>query len=119
MTTAKNAQTLYQQQVKSGILSSTLPSPELPDPGVVRAPRGTNPVNASNDGITKRTMQPLAPQANPRIQNPAINTTPWVTSYAQSRSQPKSATMKSTYRGRKRRAAQKQNTRKRSTGGGV
>lgn len=119
MTTAKDAKTLYQQQVKSGILSSTLPSPDLPTPGVIRAPRGTNPVNANNDGITKRQTQPLAPQANPRIQNPAINVTPWATSYAQSRSQPKNATMKSKYRSKKRQAAKRQSMRQRRTGGGA
>lgn len=119
MTTRRDAQTLYQQQVRSGILSSKLPSPDMPTPNIIRAPRGTNPVNASNDGITKRTMTPLAPQANPRVQNPAINVTPWSTSYAKSRSQPKSATMKSSYRARKRAASKKQSMRQRRTGGGA
>lgn len=114
-----NTQTMYQQQVKSGILSSKLPSPEMPDAGVVRAPRGSNPVNADNKGATQRIMMPLAPVANPRIMNPTLNTSPWSTSYAQARSQSKTQTAKSSYRGKKRAAAKKQSMRQRRTGGGA
>lgn len=109
--------TMYQQQVKSGVLSSTLPVQTLPDPGVIRAPRGTNPVNASQTG--NRPPSPLAPTANPRIQNPAINTTPWTTSYAQSRTQPANARMKSASNASKRKARSAQQKRQRRTGGGA
>lgn len=119
MVTRADNETLYQRQVRTGILSSQLPVQELPDPGVIRAPRGANPVNADNKGATKRLTMPLSPQANPRIMNPAINTSPWATSYAQSRSQPKSATMKSAKNRRKRQARSAQQHRQRRTGGGV
>jgi len=72
---------------------SIIPSADLPAPGIVRQQRGANPVNTSRSGNTRETA-PLAGNATPRVQHPAINVKPWSTSYAQPRSEPKSARTK-------------------------
>lgn len=79
---------------------SILPSDNMPDPGVIRAPRGTNPVNATQAG--HRETAPLAAGATPRVMHPALNNESWSRSYAQSRSEPKMARPKSRYRRSKR-----------------
>ncbi len=70
--------------------SSMIPSSDLPGPGIVRNTRGANPVNTSRSGDTRETA-PLAGNATPRVQHPALNSAPWSTSYAQPRSEPKQA----------------------------
>jgi hypothetical protein len=70
--------------------ASLLPSDTTPDPGIIRAPRGSNPVGPGGG----REMAPLADSATPRVKHPAINSAPWSTSYAQPREEPKSARTK-------------------------
>jgi hypothetical protein len=79
---------------------STLPSDEFPAPGIIRTPRGANPVNATQTG--HRETAPISANATPRVKNPAINVEPWSTSYAQSRSEPKMARKKSGWNRAKR-----------------
>jgi hypothetical protein len=69
---------------------STIPSADLPAPGIVRQQRGANPVNTSRSGTTRETA-PISGSATPRVQHPALNSLPWSTSYAQPRSEPKQA----------------------------
>lgn len=70
----------------------------------MRTTLGANPVNLPP--AEKSTRPPLAsvsPNATPRQKHPALNAEPWSRSYAQSRTQPKTATMKrKTSRMRKR-----------------
>jgi hypothetical protein len=79
---------------------SEVPSDDMPAPGIIRAPRGTNPVNASKSG--KRETTPLEPLATPRMKHPKLNKESWTTSYAQSRSEPRMARPKARMRRQRR-----------------
>lgn len=68
---------------------SELPSADLAAPGIIRTPRGANPVNAGNAG--HRETRPMQPMANPRVKHPKLNKESWVTSYAQARTEPRMA----------------------------
>lgn len=69
--------------------ASMLPSEDMPAPGIYRGKRGANPTNSTESG--HRETAPLAGSATPRVQHPALNSAPWSTSYAQPRSEPKTA----------------------------
>lgn len=85
----------------NGSVTSVLPTEELPAPGVIRAVRGSNPVNASPK--IAREMAPMEDMATARVKHPKLNGTGWNTEYAQARDEPKTARPKSKYNARKRR----------------
>lgn len=80
--------------VKPYATASTLNTADVSS-SPMRTTLGANPVNMPP--ASKSTRPPLvamAPNATPRQKHPALNAEPWSTSYAQSRTQPKTATMK-------------------------
>ena len=77
---------------------SVVHSEDLAAPGIIRAGLGANPVNAPGN----RETAPLELSATPRTKHPKLNHEPWATSYAQSRSESKTARPKSRYRRAKR-----------------
>ncbi len=78
---------------------SVIPLGETRAPAIRMPGFGANPVNAPG----KRESVPLTGGATPRVQHPRLNTTPWPVSYAQARTQPKTATVKAKNNARKRR----------------
>jgi len=72
--------------------ASIIPSADMPPPGIIRGKRGANPTNATESG--HREAAPLSGSATPRVKHPAINVEPWSSSYAQNRSEPKTARTK-------------------------
>jgi hypothetical protein len=81
--------------------ASIIPSEDMPPAGIYRGKRGANPTNTSESGTTRETA-PLSGSATPRVQHPALNSKPWSTSYAQQRSEPKTARPKGKRNARKR-----------------
>lgn len=79
---------------------SVIPSDDMPAPGIIRAPRGANPVNSGTGG-TRETL-PLEYSANPRMKHPKLNKDPWPVSYAQARTEPRMARPKARARRDKR-----------------
>lgn len=83
--------------------ASALPSSSTPDPGVIRAPLGANPVNAPGH----RETAPLSASATPRVMHPALNNESWAISYGQARTEPRMERRKGKVRSRKRRYNEK------------
>jgi hypothetical protein len=73
-------------------VASQVPSEDMPAAGITRGKRGANPTNSTESG--HRETAPLAGSATPRVKHPAINVEPWSTSYAQDRTEPKTARAK-------------------------
>jgi hypothetical protein len=72
--------------------ASVIPSADMPDPGITRGKRGANPTNSTESG--HRETAPLSGSATPRVKHPALNSAPWASSYAQTRTEPKTARTK-------------------------
>jgi len=86
---------------------SVLPSQDAPDPRVIRAPRGANPVN-SPGGYVRRTAPPEGLPAagyKARFLHPGLNTEPWSTSQARIRTEGKTQRVKARRNSGKRRKA--------------
>lgn len=79
---------------------SVIPSDDMPAPGIIRAPRGANPVNSGTGG--KRETLPLSYSADVRFKHPKLNKDSWSTSYAQPRTEPRMARPKARARRERR-----------------
>lgn len=79
---------------------SVIPSDDMPAPGIIRAPRGANPVNSGTGG--KRETLPFEYSASPRVKHPKLNKDSWSMSYAQARTEPRMARPKARARRQKR-----------------